>query len=105
MTREEKSAIPKLREGRLDPDLVLQLCERFDGYDGAYKALAEEGLLNPDTGRPFTKHALIFVAKKSAGYKAWRTKREKARKNTAIEFARIAKRMIATKKKIKPEKG
>ena len=107
MSTDKTDPVPRttsaLKSARLDPELVLELCVKFNGYDGAFKALAESGLVNPDTGRPFTKHALVFVSKKAKGYKAWRTEREKERKDTAKEFSRIARRMIATKDKQKAE--
>jgi hypothetical protein len=84
------------RKTRLDPDTVVALCEQFSGYDGVVSYLAEKGLKNPDTGKPFTKHAIIYAAKKSDKWKAWHNARQKERTDTANEFNRIAKKRLAT---------
>jgi hypothetical protein len=92
--------MPKIR---LDPELVLGLCKKFSGFDGAVKHLAEKKFLNPDTGKPFTKHAIIYAAKKADGYEEWRKDREKERTDTAQEFKRIAKAALSTKRTKKKE--
>lgn len=92
------------RPPMLDPELVLKLCKKFSGYDGAVKALAEKGLLNPVTGKPFTKHAIIYAAKRAKGHDEWRAKREEERTNTVTEFKRIARLALATKRSKREEK-
>lgn len=87
----------------LDPDLVLELCKKLSGYDGVAKLLAEEGLLNPKTGAPYSKHTIVYTVRKAAGYKAWREERERQRRDTRKEFTRIAKRRLATMEKQKKE--
>ena len=81
----------------LDPDLMLALCRKFSGYDGAVRQLAEDGLKNPRTGKPYTKHAVRCAAMKAAGYAEWRREREKERSDTAREFRRIARKRVAEK--------
>jgi hypothetical protein len=88
----------KVREPLLDPELVLRLCKKFSGYDGAMKALRDEGFVNPSTNKPFTKHALIYASKKANGYDDWRIEREKERANVVSEFKRIAKVALANRK-------
>ena len=83
---------------RLDPDMVLQLCKACHGYDGVVKALAEKDFLNPTTKKPFTKHAIIYAAKKAPGWKEWNHTRQQERLDTAKEFKRIAQNMLRTKK-------
>lgn len=88
----------------LDPDLVLELCKKCSGYDGVARLLAEEGLKNPRTKKPYSKHTVLYTVRKAEGYKAWRAKREEERRNTRAEFTRIAKRRLATMEKQKKAK-
>lgn len=81
-----------------DPSEALSLCKRFNGYDGATKYLEEQGLKNPETGKPFSKHYVRYAASKAAGFDAWRAKREGERDETAKEFRRIAHKRIKNRK-------
>jgi len=88
----------KRREPLLDPELVMALCQKFQGYNGAVKALADGGFVNPATNRPFTKHAIIYASRKAKGYDEWRVEREKERADIVSEFKRIAKSALVNRK-------
>lgn len=79
----------------LEPDILLALCKKLDGYDGAIKYLADQGLKNPKTSKPFTKHAIIYTVRKAKGFEEWRKSREKERTDTTKEFKRIAMKRLA----------
>lgn len=78
----------------LDPDLVVKLLRQLGGYNKVHRHLADEGLVNPRTSKPFSKAFVIWVAKKSKDFPAWRASVAREHERTQAKFAKVAKKAL-----------
>lgn len=60
----------------LDPEKVFILVQKFGGYAEAANHLAEKGVLNPRTQKPYSKHIVKYSARKAKGFERWKQKLE-----------------------------
>jgi hypothetical protein len=97
------------RERILDPTLVLELVDRLGSYGRAAQYLADEGVTNPYTGKPFARASLWQAARKSPQFAKDTRKRKKhlldAQGRVSAAMRRRIKRASGTKKGTRKKRG
>ena len=78
----------------LDTELVFSLYLRLGSYNMVCQRLATEGIVNPETGKPFSRAGVRSNVMKSEGYKDYFDRRDAdptiPAEPTAEEYARAA---------------
>jgi hypothetical protein len=82
------------RKRTLDPEAIMQLCKKFGSYYGATKALALAGVVNPSTGKPFTRAGVYLAAKRAPGWKEWEEQRKKAQSSATAELVEVTSKIL-----------
>lgn len=59
---------PKRRKPDVNPDSVLEIVRLCGGYSQAAKKMAKNGVFNPSTNKPYSKHSVKRLASLSAGF-------------------------------------
>ena len=84
--------------GALPEAEVFALYQRLGSYGEVTGHLAREGVLNPLTGKPYSRLGVRNMIVRAPGYEAWRKKR---RQETLAAFKRATKRPVPKRKKEK----
>lgn len=88
-----KWPIPQRAQPKIDPDTVLELVRALGGYQQVAERWMEEGVLNPVTRRPYSKHSVKRYAKMSKGFPDYEKSRRKVVEAVGAQIDDVLKRV------------
>ena len=59
---------PARRKPTVNPDSILELVKHCGGFAQAAKRMGESGVVNPSSGKPYSKHTIKRIASSSSGW-------------------------------------
>lgn len=74
-TKKKRKQPPQRPVPQIDPVTVLELVKALGGYQHVAQRWAAEGILNPSTNAPYTKHSVKRYAMMAPGWKEWNASR------------------------------